>query len=168
MCARRITIVARMSFVAVLAVAIASCGGDERSSNAFCRQLADELPEIGQPMDTGGDVVAQVARYKRLLKVAPLSIETDFQVLTDLLDAAARMNPNNTDDVQDIADRAYAANMSAQVVSAWVKDTCAVDLASGVTVAPPRVATSTTSTIIATDSTVTTDTPSTGASTTLP
>jgi len=157
-----------MSFVAVLAVAIASCGGDERSSNAFCRQLADELPEIGQPMDTGGDVVAQVARYKRLLKVAPLSIETDFQVLTDLLDAAARMNPNNTDDVQDIADRAYAANMSAQVVSAWVKDTCAVDLASGVTVAPPRVATSTTSTIIATDSTVTTDTPSTGASTTLP
>ncbi len=168
MCARRITIVARMSFVAVLAVAIASCGGDERSSNAFCRQLADELPEIGQPMDTGGDVVAQVARYKRLLKVAPLSIETDFQVLTDLLDAAARMNPNNTDDVQDIADRAYAANMSAQVVSAWVKDTCAVDLASGVTVAPPRVATSTTSTIIATESTVTTDTPSTGASTTLP
>ena len=157
-----------MSFVAVLAVAIASCGGDERSSNAFCRQLADELPEIGQPMDTGGDVVAQVARYKRLLKVAPLSIETDFRVLTDLLDAAARMNPNNTDDVQDIADRAYAANMSAQVVSAWVKDTCAVDLASGVTVAPPRVATSTTSTIIATDSTVTTDTPSTGASTTLP
>jgi hypothetical protein len=157
-----------MSFVAVLAVAIASCGGDERSSNAFCRQLADELPEIGQPMDTGGDVVAQVARYKRLLKVAPLSIETDFQVLTDLLDAAARMNPNNTDDVQDIADRAYAANMSAQVVSAWVKDTCAVDLASGVTVAPPRVATSTTSTIIATESTVTTDTPSTGASTTLP
>ncbi len=168
MCARRITIVARMSFVAVLAVAIASCGGDERSSNAFCRQLADELPEIGQPMDTGGDVVAQVARYKRLLKVAPLSIETDFQVLTDLLDAAARMNPNNTDDVQDIADRAYAANMSAQVVSAWVKDTCAVDLASGVTVAPPRVATSTTSTIIATESTVTTDTPSTGASTSLP
>ena len=168
MCARRITIVARMSFVAVLAVAIASCGGDERSSNAFCRQLADELPEIGQPMDTGGDVVAQVARYKRLLKVAPLSIETDFQVLTDLLDAAARMNPNNTDDVQDIADRAYAANMSAQVVSAWVKDTCAVDLASGVTVAPPRVATSTTSTIISTESTVTTDTPSTGASTTLP
>ena len=157
-----------MSFVAVLAVAIASCGGDERSSNAFCRQLADELPEIGQPMDTGGDVVAQVARYKRLLKVAPLSIETDFRVLTDLLDAAARMNPNNTDDVQDIADRAYAANMSAQVVSAWVKDTCAVDLASGVTVAPPRVATSTTSTIIATESTVTTDTPSTGASTTLP
>ena len=157
-----------MSFVAVLAVAIASCGGDERSSNAFCRQLADELPELGQPMDTGGDVVAQVARYKRLLKVAPLSIETDFQVLTDLLDAAARMNPNNTDDVQDIADRAYAANMSAQVVSAWVKDTCAVDLASGVTVAPPRVATSTTSTIIATESTVTTDTPSTGASTTLP
>ena len=119
-------------------------------------------------MDTGGDVVAQVARYKRLLKVAPLSIETDFRVLTDLLDAAARMNPNNTDDVQDIADRAYAANMSAQVVSAWVKDTCAVDLASGVTVAPPRVATSTTSTIIATESTVTTDTPSTGASTTLP
>ena len=157
-----------MSFVAVLAVAIASCGGDERSSNAFCRQLADELPEIGQPMDTGGDVVAQVARYKRLLKVAPLSIETDFQVLTDLLDAAARMNPNNTDDVQDIADRAYAANMSAQVVSAWVKDTCAVDLATGVTVQPPRVATSTTSTIAVTESTVTTDTPSTGASTTLP
>ncbi|MCE2854874.1 MAG: hypothetical protein LW606_04120 [Ilumatobacteraceae bacterium] len=157
-----------MSFVAVLAVAIASCGGDERSSNAFCRQLADELPEIGQPMDTGGDVVAQVARYKRLLKVAPLSIETDFQVLTDLLDAAARMNPNNTDDVQDIADRAYAANMSAQAVSAWVKDTCAVDLATGVTVQPPRVATSTTSTIAVTESTVTTDTPSTGASTTLP
>ena len=119
-------------------------------------------------MDTGGDVVAQVARYKRLLKVAPLAIESDFQVLTDLLDAAARMNPNNTDDVQEIADRAYAANMSAQAVSAWVKDTCAVDLATGVTVQPPRVATSTTSTIAAADTTTTTDTPSNGASTTVP
>ena len=157
-----------MSIIAAAALVVTSCGGDERSSNAFCRQLADELPEIGQPMDTGGDVVAQVARYKRLLKVAPLAIESDFQVLTDLLDAAARMNPNNTDDVQEIADRAYAANMSAQAVSAWVKDTCAVDLATGVTVQPPRVATSTTSTIAVTDTTTTTNAPSNGASTTVP
>jgi len=164
MCTRRSKIVAKAVILGVVAVALAACSGDERSSNAFCKQLADELPEIGQPMDTGGDVVAQVARYKRLLKVAPLTIEEDFTVLTNLLDTASRLNPNNTDDVQKIADMAYAANMSAQAVAAWVKDTCAVDISTGVTVVPPRVATSTTSP--PTDSTVSTESTETTATTT--
>lgn len=159
---------AKALITGVMAVVLTACLSDQRSSNAFCKQLAGELPEIGQPMGTGGDVVAQVARYKRLLKVAPLTIEEDFKVLTDLLDTASRLNPTNTDDVQKIADMAYAANMSAQAVAAWVKDTCAVDISTGVTVVPPRVATSTTSpptdsTVIA-DSTATTN----AVSTTLP
>ena len=165
---------AKALITGVMAVALTSCSSDQRSSNAFCKQLADELPEIGQPMGTGGDVIAQVARYKRLLKVAPLTIEEDFKVLTDLLDTASRLNPNNTDDVQKIADMAYAANMSAQAVAAWVKDTCAVDISTGVTVVPPRVATSTTSpptnSTASTDSTESTESTATttAASTTLP
>jgi hypothetical protein len=171
MCTRRSKIVAKALIIGAVTIALTACSGGQKSSNAFCKQLADELPEIGQPMDTGGDVVAQVARYKRLLNVAPLTIEEDFKVLTDLLDTASRLNPNNTDEVQKIADMAYAANMSAQAVAAWVKDTCAVDLATGVTVVPPRVATSTTTS--STDSTVSTDStdatsPSSAASTTLP
>jgi hypothetical protein len=91
-------------------------------------------------MESQGDVRTMVSRYKRLLEVTPLSIEEDFRVLVNLLELAADSNPNDPDSLQEVADAAYAANTSALQVSEWVYDTCAVDFATGMNVAPPRTA----------------------------
>ena len=84
-----------------------------------------------------------VGRYERLLKVAPLSIERDLAVLTEVLDQAARDDPADPEELQSLADASYAANQSALTVRDWVKSTCAVDISTGMNIDPPRVATTT-------------------------
>lgn len=141
MCARRVIP------LACAALLLASCASPERTGTAFCRQVARELPAIGQPPMTPADVSAMVGRYERLLARAPLGIEADLAILTDLLKMAASVNPKDEAEVQRLADAAYAANQSAKDVRAWVKDTCAVDIATGVNVTPPRTAPDTTTTV---------------------
>jgi hypothetical protein len=94
-------------------------------------------------MQTPKEVSAMVDRYQRLLDRAPLTIEKDMAVMTDLLQQAAKLNANNPQEVQAVADASYAANQSALQVRDWVKSTCAVDISSGLNIEPPRVATTT-------------------------
>jgi hypothetical protein len=53
------------------------------------------------------------------------------------------VNPNDPAQLQALADASYAANQSSLTVRDWVKSTCAVDITTGVTIEPPRVATTT-------------------------
>jgi hypothetical protein len=99
-------------------------------------------------MQTPKEVSAMVERYERLLERAPLTIEKDMAVMTDLLQQAAKLNTNNPEEVQAVADASYAANQSALQVRDWVKSTCAVDISSGLNIEPPRVATTTSTTTV--------------------
>lgn len=132
---------------AVVVIGASGCGNNERTSTSFCRQLAKEMPEIGATMNTKGQVIDQVNRYKRLLDVAPLSIEDDFRTLTDLLSRASTVDTNDVDAMQSLADAAYKANRASLNVLEWVKSTCAVDISAGVAIAPPRTAPPTTTTL---------------------
>ncbi len=140
MCARRSLTVA---FPVVCAIVLAACGGSERTGSSFCAQLGKEIPAIAQEPVTKDDVTAMVDRYERLLSKAPLSIEQDLSVLTDVLRMAEKVNTANPDAVQELADATYAANQSAIAVRDWVKSTCAVDISTGLTITPPRTPTTT-------------------------
>jgi hypothetical protein len=105
-------------------------------------------------MQTSKEVNAMVDRYQRLLERSPLTIEKDMAVITDLLQQAAKLNTNNPEEVQALADATYAANQSALQVRDWVKSTCAVDISSGLNIEPPRVATTTIPTTTAPATTV--------------
>jgi len=140
MCTRRLS---TWATVVALTLGLSACGGPSRTGTSFCRQLAEELPEIAQRMQTPKEVSAMVERYERLLERAPLTIEKDMAVMTDLLQQAAKVNTNNPEEVQAVADASYAANQSALQVRDWVKSTCAVDISSGLNIEPPRVATTT-------------------------
>jgi hypothetical protein len=150
MCTRRIL---RQTPWVVLTAVLISCGGPQRTGTNFCRQLAQELPAIGQPMSTTQEVAAMVARYERLLKVAPLTIEKDLAVLTDVLQQAEKVNPNDAEQLQALANASYAANQSSLTVRDWVKSTCAVDISTGVNIDPPRVPTTTIAATPTTDAT---------------
>ena len=95
-------------------------------------------------MATTRDIEAMIGRWDRLLERAPLTVESDIAVVTALLRKATAVDPSKPDQVQDLADASYEANQSAEAVRDWVLDTCAVDIATGLTVAPPRTAPPTT------------------------
>lgn len=141
MCTRRTTLWAA---VLSLTLGLTACGGPSRTGTSFCRQLAKELPAIAQRMQTSKEVNMMVDRYQRLLERAPLTIEKDIAVMTDLLRQASKLNTNKPEEVQALADATYAANQSALHVREWVMSTCAVDISSGMNIEPPRVATTTT------------------------
>lgn len=137
---------------------LAACSSPERTGTAFCRQLANELPAIAEPVATADDISAMVSRWERLLERSPLSIEGDVETVTELFRSASRLDPSDSAEVQALADQSYAANSAAEAVRDWVKDTCAVDVATGVTIAPPRTAPPTTTTTEAPTTTVASDT----------
>jgi len=140
MCTKRAAVLTSVLFSAL---ALVSCGGSERTGSAFCAQLGKEIPAIAQQPTTVDQISAMVDRYERLLEKAPLSIEKDFAVLTDLLRAAEDVDPNKPDEVQTLADATYAANQSALAVRDWIKSTCAVDISTGLNIDPPRLPTTT-------------------------
>ena len=87
---------------------------------------------------------ALVARWERLLERSPLAIERDVETVTDLFRAASRVDPTDPAAVQSLADQSYASNSAAVAVRDWVMSTCAVDIATGLQIAPPRTAPPTT------------------------
>jgi hypothetical protein len=140
MCTRRLF---SLAVVAACTFTLVSCSSTERTGSAFCAQLGKELPAIAQPMTTSKEVSAMVDRYKRLLERSPLTIESDVQVLTDLLKQAANVDPTNAAEVQELADASYSANQSSQNVRDWVMSTCAVDISTGMNITPMRQPTTT-------------------------
>ena len=67
---------------------ISACSSPARTATNFCRQLANELPEIADLPATDEQISDAVKRYERLLEVAPLEIEREFESLTALMRAA--------------------------------------------------------------------------------
>ena len=147
MCTRRSTLLAS---AVLIVVSLSACGSTERTGTSFCQQLAKEIPAIALPMETSDDIKAMVSRYTRLLERSPLTIEGDVAVLTDLLRQAANLDPENSTEVQALANASYAANKSSLAVRDWVKSTCAVDISTGLTIEPPRLPTTTVATTIPT------------------
>lgn len=120
----------------VLATVTTSCAETPRTATNFCRQLALEVPAITQPTATPAEVSQMLDRYKRLGKVAPLAIEQDWKSLTELLTVASRANPNDAESVQAVVDMSYATEKAADAAAKWIRETCGVDISTGLSVGP--------------------------------
>lgn len=149
MCARTPRAPAVIAAVVLALVSLAACGGSERTGTAFCRQLAEEVPEIGEAVTTKTQALGVVERYERLLEKAPLTIEPDLRVLTELLRLATRIDTQDPAQVQELADASYKADQASENVREWIKSTCAVDVATGLSIDPPRTVPTTTTTVAA-------------------
>lgn len=82
MCTRRLGVLATVTAFCLLTFAACS---PSRTGTNFCRVLQKEMPEIGMSIATQAEVSAMVTRYQKLLSAAPLAIESDLEVLTNLL-----------------------------------------------------------------------------------
>ena len=137
-CVRRINHSATIAIATALALATAagSCAETPRTATNFCRQLALEVPAITQPSATAAEVSQMLDRYKRLGKVAPLEIEEDWKSLTELLTVASRVNPNDAESVQTVIDMSYSTEKAAGAAAKWIRETCGVDISTGLNVGP--------------------------------
>ena len=117
-------------------IAITACSETARTGTNFCRQLAKEMPGIAVMPATVEEVNAAVGHFTRLQKVAPLDVQQDWDVLTELMIAASQVKAEDAESVQQVADLAYASEANSKSASDWVKATCGVDISLGVQVTP--------------------------------
>jgi hypothetical protein len=116
---------------------LGACSSPARTATNFCRQLADELPEIADLPATDEQISDAVRRYERLLEVAPLEIEKEFDSLTALMRAARDVDAADTESVQALVELTYSSEKDALASSAWVLATCGVDLSLGISPSAP-------------------------------
>lgn len=117
-------------------ITISACAETPRTGTNFCRQLAKEMPGIAVMPATVEEVNAAVGHFTRLQKVAPLEVQQDWDVLTELMIAASKVKADDTESVQKVADLAYTSEASSLAASEWVKATCGVDISLGVQITP--------------------------------
>lgn len=125
-----------LGFSLCLVIIFSACRQTPRTATNFCRQLAKEMPSITEPTVTPADVVTMLDRYRRLGKVAPLAIEKNWQSLTELLTVASRANATDPQSIQAVVDMAYATEKAADASAKWIRETCGVDISSGLNVGP--------------------------------
>jgi hypothetical protein len=94
------------------------------------------MPGIAVMPATVAEVNAAVGHFTRLQKVAPLEVQQDWDVLTELMIAASKVKAEDAESVQQVADLAYASEANSKSASDWVKATCGVDISRGVQVTP--------------------------------
>ena len=128
-----------LRFVSVSACVaiISACSSPARTATNFCRQLANELPEIADLPATDEQISDAVKRYERLLEVAPLEIEREFESLTALMRAARDVDAADIESVQALVELTYSSEKDALASSAWVLATCGVDLSLGIAPSAP-------------------------------
>ncbi len=69
-----------------------------------------------------------VDRFHDLERTAPLAIEDDWRVLTQLVETAAAIAPGDAAARTRLVTAAYEADRSVQNVVGWVRSVCGVDL----------------------------------------
>lgn len=109
-------------------LAVTACGDKRNDATNFCRQLQQELPGLSAPLTSQSAIDQMVARYRRLGDVAPLSVDKDWEALTDLMAQAAKVDTNDPTEMETFAEEALVANSASQRALRWVLNTCGVDL----------------------------------------
>lgn len=56
--------------------------------------------------------------------MTPLAIEEEWQILTDLVEMASDVIPDDPVSRQELADAAYRAERPAREMTSWVESTC--------------------------------------------
>ena len=124
------------TLISCLGLLVVACSETPRTATNFCRQLAKEVPFIGDPPVTAADVAAMLARYERLSKTAPLVIEDEWKSLTELLAVASRVKSSDPESVQAVIEMAYSTEKDSVTAAKWTRETCGIDISNGLKVAP--------------------------------
>ena len=90
----------------ILLIALTACAETPRTATNFCRVLADRIDEMTEPPTDNASVNRLIDHYSRLAEVAPIEVEDSIVTLRDLFIAASKVNVNDPESVQAVADLA--------------------------------------------------------------
>jgi hypothetical protein len=108
-----------------------ACGGGGDRAAQFCAEVRADQPVITAGVQGSVEVGDVVGRFRSLEGKAPLAIEEDWSVLTELVETAAAIEPTDPEARNRLVSAAYEADLSVQHVVGWVKAVCGVDLTAG-------------------------------------
>ena len=123
----------------LLLVTLAACAETPRTATNFCRVLAERIDEMTEPPADNAAVERLIDHYSRLAEVSPIEVEEHIAALRDLFIAASRVNVNDPESVQAVADLAYQADGAAEAAGIYAGATCGVDLSTGFAVQVPEL-----------------------------
>jgi hypothetical protein len=119
-------------------LALAACSGSSRGQDAFCSRLQRDRDSLITGVVDAKTAEAAAKRYAALDGLAPEAIRVEWHQLTELVQTAADLDPASTDERTALVNQAYSSAPAAARVTQYAQATC------GVTLAPPAVATPTT------------------------
>lgn len=130
--------VAGAASAVLLAMVISACSRDDRADGArFCEALRTEQITLTGGVTSTAQAEALVARYEELAELAPAAVRDEWTVVTQLLEAAVTTPADDPEAAQALTERALAAQQDVDVVTEWVRATCAVDLRPGLATDQP-------------------------------
>ena len=147
----RSTAAALVALVALVAMTIAGCGGDDQPSADAERFCAEAIQHRGAivdpPLSDEAGLEATLAFYRTMGELAPLAIAEEWQQLVVNLETAAALEPGNPESEQLVAATAFATEPAAYAVTVWLSRNCGLDIPI-TTIAPhefvPAITTTTT------------------------
>ena len=127
---RRRSVRTTVAVLTLLALATASCSDDEPpSAERFCGEVDARRSELTSPdLEFSDDVEPLLDLYRDIGKLAPLSIETEWDRLTFAYETASTIVPGDEESEQVALGAIFATERSAAAIDDWLKSNCAVDI----------------------------------------
>jgi hypothetical protein len=111
-----------------LGLAVVACGDDRTRTERFCDRLRDGHTVLAALPPTPEGMQQVVDAYREVGEVAPLAIQEDWTVISSLISAAAAADPTDSAATDQVRAEAIAATQAIQRVTAFVFESCGVNL----------------------------------------
>ena len=116
--------------LAVLALTIAACtDGEPPSAERFCGEVDAQREALTSPdLEFSDDVEPLLDLYRDIGRLAPLSIETEWDRLTAAYETASTIVPGDEESEQIALGAIFSTERSAAAIDRWLESNCAVDI----------------------------------------
>jgi hypothetical protein len=116
---------------------VTACGGDTRSAERFCSEVAENRSALVEPqLAYEDDIEPLLDLYRSIGDVAPIAVEEDWNQLVSAYETASTVVPGDTASEQEALAAIYSSEQSAAAIDRWLRANCAVDIGPVFTIVP--------------------------------
>ena len=130
--------------IVVATCAVAACSSDKPSATAgqYCATVSASLAQLNEPAIADSTGVEQTAElYRTITSIAPLAVQKEWQTMTSNVEAAAKVDPNDSASVQRVADMARSSQHAATSIADYTSKVCGLTIGTPTTTVPVVVTT---------------------------
>jgi len=130
-------LVRQVALALATAAILGACGGEAPSAERFCGEIEVNLKALTEPdLAYTDDISPLLDLYREIGKLAPLSIEAEWNQLIVTYETASTVVPADPESVQRVVTEAFRAERSAAAVETWITTNCALSMGPISTIVP--------------------------------